>query len=206
LPADEFGDHAVIVDGRYKGVVNDHILQTCPDATQVQEVMTPLGHYAWVSADTPVLSLLEKVQSSDDDERLVLDGTEPTGQIRINWSLVKHPLFRLCLVALALELEEEALWLAVESGPAESWNALPRGRQMHAERQLKGKKWARDETNLLACTSFIDKGTILAKRRLLPIARRTVERVFREAEQVRNESVHPGGVGLLLESLGNSSP
>jgi hypothetical protein len=110
-----------------------------------------------------------------------------------------HPVFRLCLFALSLELEEASLSAAMVN-PLASWNILSPGRRAkaqevhdqisaegHRKASLAQKPWG----ELLASTTIADKGKIVAKLKLLPgRSRSEVESLFTEVERFRNWCAH----------------
>ena len=103
--------------------------------------------------------------------------------------------FRLCLLALTLQLEETALKLILQN-PEASWDALPDKQKEKAKktyRRWKGGSNGADRSpyrRLLSCTSFNDKDIIIAKRKLFGRDDMNITKVFQEAGTIRNYCAH----------------
>lgn len=171
----------------------------------------PLQASSLLSADTTALELADVFCATTHHFFFVLDHHSITGTLHYE-DLFRLP-FRLCIFALTLQLEDSALKLA-STQPRESWEVLSESRRQKAE-DVYDKRYGRrpDSTHvpldqLLGCTAFCDKGTIIKKRRLLPtLSGNKIESVFGRADEVRNACAHTnpdqfqGGTVLERENL-----
>jgi hypothetical protein len=165
------------------------------DATlkDVASAADPIPADGMVSADTPVLELVKLFSNESYHFYFVLQESQITGTVHYE-DLVGSP-FKLCLFALTLELETVALDLALQK-PIPSWSVLSEGRREKAIEVYRHRyKREPDPERLpfdhfLGCTTFIDKGTILTKRKLITNASKEIDSVFRKAERVRNSCAH----------------
>lgn len=165
------------------------------DAT-VGACADPIQPGSVLSADTTGLEAAQLFGTPTSHFYFVLDHTRITGTLHYE-DLFRLP-FSLCMFALVLQLEDSALRL-VEVSPTESWGALPAGRRQKAETVYEARHGhAPDPTRLpfaelLECTTFCDKGTIIRKQSLLPdVDRKTLKAIFGRAERVRNACAHTG--------------
>jgi len=148
-----------------------------------------------LSADTTALEAVQIFATSKMHFFFVLDHSQITGTFMYNDLYFGLP-FKLCLFALTLSLEDNALRLLLKN-PKESWEALSPNRRKKAVKEYK-KRFGNDPEarkpplgDLLRCTMFCDKGTILKKRKDLPgTSGKKVESIFRRAEKVRNDCAH----------------
>jgi hypothetical protein len=127
----------------------------------------------------------------EDSLWFVFDANEVVGTLTYH-DLFK-PSFRVCLFALTVELEQASLRLAMKDAAA-SWAVLTPNRQQRAEENLRRSNLKRLSTpaDLLEFTTFIDKKTILTKRRLIPgVPLDEVRTIFDEVEELRNRCAHP---------------
>lgn len=146
-----------------------------------------------VSAETPVLELVKLFSNESRHFYFVLRESQITGTIHYE-DVLGSP-FKLCLFALTLELETVALDLALQK-PRASWSFLSAGRQERAidayqlrySQEPDPKRLPFD--HLLGCTTFIDKGTILKRGKLIAHGPVDIDSVFRRAERVRNSCAH----------------
>ena len=146
-----------------------------------------------VSADTPVLELVKLFSNESRVLYFVLHESQITGTIYYEDLLGSS--FKLCLFALTLELEAVALDLALQK-PRVSWSVMSDGRREKAM-DVYRHRYKREPDpgrlpfdHLLGCTTFIDKGTILKKRRLIAYGPDEIDSIFSEAERVRNSCAH----------------
>ena len=171
-----------------------------PDSESVAEVKRRIYALELVSADTSVFKLVQLLADRPRSGAVlfVLDQDAIIGTI--SHEMLRHPVFRLCLFALSLELEEASLSAAMVN-PLASWNTLSPARRAKAQEvhdrisseshrkasSLAQKPWGQ----LLASTTIADKGKIVAKLKLLPgRSRSQVESLFAKVEQFRNWCAH----------------
>jgi hypothetical protein len=196
---------SLVLDGNHPvGWIGfDSIVATVSDMSSIAD---PIPTEGMVSADTHVLELVGLFAQRRQPFYFVLEGSRITGTI--SYDNLFAPPFRLCLLALTLELETAALDRALVS-PMVSWSVLPEGRQEKAIEIFRARgghepnpEWPPYD-QFLACTTFIDKATILRKRRLTVHAPNEIDTVFARAERVRNACAHtdPDGhfIGLILD-------
>lgn len=169
------------------------------DLHHIAEVMRPIHASELVAADTPVFKLV-RLLTERPKSGLVLFVLEQDAIIgTISPAMLRHPVFRLCLFALSLELEEAALSAAMVN-PLASWNALSEARRVKAQEvydRVSGPNRRKTALGhkplgpLLASTMISDKGRIVCKRKLLPAwSRSRIESLFALAEKVRNWCAH----------------
>lgn len=171
----------------------------------VRDVMFELTPDRLLSGDTPARRALGLFKDADPFAPFfVLEGNDIVGIL--DYDCFFKPPFKVCLFALALQLEQRSLWLCVQDAEA-SWMALSAGRREKAismklkrdqERAPTGlptdveQRMRSGPDELLGYTMFIDKKTIICKRNLLPkIGKREVERAFDAVQDLRNQCAHP---------------
>ena len=148
-----------------------------------------------LSADTTALEMVQIFATTKMPFFFVLDHSQITGTLDIADFIFGLP-FKLCLFALTLSLEDNALRLLLKSG-RESWEALPPNRRNKGEKIYR-KRFEQDPSadkppydDLLRCTLFCDKGTILKKRKVLSgTSGNKIESIFGRADKVRNGCAH----------------
>jgi len=147
-----------------------------------------------LSADTTALEAVGMLDRSRPHFFFVLDHDRITGTLHFS-DFFKLP-FRLCLFALVLQLEQSALGLIAEH-PRESWKSLSDQRRRQAETVYEKRYGSAPSkepppfADLLGCTMFCDKGTVLRKRRLLRNVRgNAISEGFGSVEKVRNYCAH----------------
>ena len=161
------------------------------------EVILPA---AIISANTPALYAVKLLAQGQRELYFVLHRDEFVGTL--TFSCLSKPLFRICLLALTLELEQAALDLLM-LGANESWAALGENRRTKAIEvyQLRFRRSPDSKrlpvVNLLECTCFADKGQLLRKRSLLSQEMAAIVKShFAKAEKIRNMCAHPGSDDL----------
>jgi hypothetical protein len=171
------------------------------DLEIIGEVMHPIHPDEIASADTPALKLVRILAERPTSGIIIFVLEEDAIVGTVSPEMFWGPVFRLCLFALTLELESAALAAAMRQ-PLVSWNALSVGRRAKAEKirerlrsaEHRNRPATRERASLgplLATTSFVDKGTIVAKTKLLEgWTRDGVESLFGRAERVRNSCAH----------------
>jgi len=192
---------SLVLDGEEPiGWVGLDMVMVDGDGT-VRSCAEPIQPGSMLSADTSGLEAAELFGASTRHFYFVLDQTRITGTLHYQ-DLFRLP-FRLCMFALVLHLEDSALRL-VKVSPKESWEALPEGRREKAEIVYETRRSRAHEpthlpfADLLESTTFCDKGTIIRKLGLLPdVDEKTLKRIFRRAEEVRNTCAHTGLEGSL---------
>ena len=159
----------------------------------VGSVAEPVVTGQMLSGDTPALEVVKLFAQNSNSFYFVLQEAQITGTLHYE-DLFRSP-FKLCLFALVLELEAAALDLALKE-PAASWSALPSGRQHKAE-EVYEKKYhgSGDRENppfddLLSCTMYCDKATILRKLGIGADCSIDINSLFSKAEGVRNSCAH----------------
>jgi hypothetical protein len=171
------------------------------DLDIIGEVVHPIHPDEIASADTPALKLVHILAERPRSGIIVFVLEEDAIIGTVSPEMFWGPVFRLCLFALTLELEGAALAAAMRH-PLASWNALSPGRRAKAE-EIRKRLCSAEHRNrplmheraplgpLLATTSFADKGTIVAKTKLLEgWTRDGVKSLFGRAERVRNSCAH----------------
>ena len=145
-----------------------------------------------VATDMKVLDFLDIIPDTDHFWYFVLQNNRITGTIGKH-DLFKLP-FRLCLLALTLELEQEILQLALQN-PKESWECMSSERRAKIERIYKiryeSEPSIQNRGELLACTSLGDKGVILRKtQKLSGWSKKNLKSAFHHIEDLRNACAH----------------
>jgi hypothetical protein len=183
----------VLAGDRPVGWIALDSLDSTTNDVSVSVAAKPIPADRMVSGDTPVLEVVKLFSNDSSPFYFVLQESQITGTIDYE-DLFGSP-FKLCLFALTLELETAALDLALQT-PAASWSALSEGRHKEALRVYTQRYSREPDTeklpfdHLLGCTTFIDKGTILKKRKLITDGSSDIESVFRKANRVRNSCAH----------------
>ncbi len=181
----------VLAGDRPVGYIGFESLDT--SLKDVASVAEPILADGLVSADTPVLEVAKLFSKESRGFYFVLQESQITGTI--HYEDLLGPQFKLCLFALTLELETTALDLALKD-PAASWSVLSEGRKRKAMFAY-NNRYSREPDperlpiyQLLGCTMFIDKGTILRKRRLIADGSNEIDSLFDKADRVRNSCAH----------------
>lgn len=172
----------------------------CEIVGDVSEVITPRSI---ITAGTTALEAVTLFATTEHEFFFVLRGHAFIGSLRYS-DMFNGP-FRLCLFSLTLELEEVALRVLLQNADRAIGRLSP-ARQEKA-RKVHGIRFAgltERSDALLRCTTFIDKGTMLAKEIEVPdMSAKEVSRLFGRAERVRNLCAHPAasdeGMALLAE-------
>jgi len=163
----------------------------------VGECADPVRTGSVLAADTTALEAVSLFADTPWHFFFVLEHNLITGTLHYEDLFYGLP-FSLCLFALMLRLEDSALTL-LQKAPGRSWHALSESRRQQAESVFE-KRYGHcpDQgqppfRQLLACTMFCDKGTILRKLELLPhISGKKIREVFGRAERIRNDCAHTG--------------
>jgi len=166
------------------------------------ECMDPIIGDILISSDTPLLEAIHVICRSNDFIFLVLKGNQFIGFLHYS-HFHKLP-FRLCLFALLMDLERTMLKIT-KSNPTSFLKNLTKGRLNCAEKigGLRGLSLNEEnkvfDYNLVECTQFIDKFTMLRKN--LEIVQKCPNidsRFNKKAEKIRNSIAHPEGEESVL--------
>jgi len=169
-------------------------LDTIDTGKKISACMEAVEPGSVLSSETSALEAVELLATTQWPFFFVLEHNRITGTF-CHSDLSRLP-FRLCLFALTLHLEESALNLLLRS-PSQSWKALPRSRQEQAEAVYERRhghapdRERKPLDELLGCTMFCDKGTMLRKG--LPIGgvrKSAIGPLFGRAEKIRNACAH----------------
>ncbi|MFW9843081.1 MAG: hypothetical protein ACFFEV_00735 [Candidatus Thorarchaeota archaeon] len=159
-----------------------------------------------VAAEMKVFDLLDIIPDSGQFWYFVLKNNKIVGTIDKN-DLFKLP-FRLCLLALTLELEQEILQLVMRN-PSESWESMSSNRRQKIQGIFRNR-YSVEPTDknlgeLLSCTSLSDKGVILRKtQKIGGWTKAEMKSVFNYVEDLRNACAHTNSeerIQKLLRSI-----
>jgi hypothetical protein len=160
----------------------------------IGEIAEPLRSTLLVSGDTNALDAVKLLGTRDKPYAFVLCSSEITGVV--SWADFYKPEFAMCMLALLLEVEQECLEVALRD-PATAWSKLTplrqaKAREVYAVRyNLDSEKAGKAE--LLRCTTFIDKKTLITDSTdVAPLGRQWLRAFFQQAEQYRNYFSHTG--------------
>jgi hypothetical protein len=164
-------------------------------ARAVHEVMEQIDACESLSATASILDAVELFGTKRNHYFYVFHRNEVIGVLYYR-DLFK-PLGRLAFLALALEIEDEALKLCQSGQIAERcWLSIPDARRRKAMDlyTLRYKREPKqDFCGLIACTNLIDKATMVWKQNLLtPGMQHDVLRFFHELQKIRDACAHPG--------------
>jgi hypothetical protein len=172
----------------------------------------------FLSSSTTILNAVQ-IFSARDDARYfyVLDINNIVGVVF--YKDLFRPLGRLAFLALALEIEDQALSLCQSASLNEKcWQCIPDSRKLKAIELFK-KRYKRepkmepatimklflqgrsmsDVALLLGCTNLVDKATMIWKQKLItPATRAEVLRFFKDLREIRDQCAHPGGAEELI--------
>lgn len=189
-PVERFG--AVIQDGELIGWISfDTVVVS--DARLLKDIYNQFGRHQITASDASIFSVIEHFKNFPYSILFVLEQFSLIGTVR--YSDLFTQTFRISLLALSLDLEEEALNLIRTHG-ASAWNSLS-AQRMEAALKVGGLRYPGrnlEIPTLLGCTTFIDKLTIISKLKLLNMYSKTdLTATFRRVERIRNLCAHPGG-------------
>jgi hypothetical protein len=200
----------VDADGRIKGIVwfGNYFGVPDPNERTVDDVMEKLEPDAIVSSSTTILEAVELFVSRPNYCFYVVHVNEIVGIVF--YSDLFKPLGRLAFLALALEIEDQALALCRTPAIADrAWHALSENRRRMAIEVFR-RRYGRDPdlsrnlralvqpeqsdvSLLIACTNLIDKATMIWKMRLVEAANRDdVLGFFTDLKKIRDRCAHPG--------------
>lgn len=177
-------------------------LEVLESPKKLYECMDPISADILISSSTPLLGAIHSYCSGDNYTYLVLKGNQFIGFLHYS-HFHKLP-FRLCLFTLLMDLERTMLKIT-KSNPTSFLKNLTKGRLNCAEKigGLRGlslnEKNKVFDYNLVECTQFIDKFTMLRKN--LEIVQKCPNidsRFNKKAEKIRNSIAHPAGEESVL--------
>lgn len=177
-------------------------LEVLESPKTLYECMDPISADILISSSTPLLEAIHLYCSGDNYTYLVLKGNQFIGFL--NYSHFHKLPFRLCLFALLMDLERTMLKIT-KSNPASFLKNLTKGRLNCAEKigGLRGLSLNEEnkvfDINLLECTQFIDKFTMLRKNPEIVQQCPNINSKFKKkAEKIRNSIAHPEGEQSVL--------
>jgi hypothetical protein len=174
----------------------------------VHEVMERIEPDEFLSASTTILEAVELFGAKDNAYFYVLHVNEVVGVLR--YSDLFKPLGRLAFLALALEIEDQALRLCQSASLRERcWHSISDNRRGKAielfnqrskrRREPSQKLLSSDILQLIQFTQLGDKATMIWKQKLIPSASRgDVLGFFKKLKSLRDQCAHPGGDEDLL--------
>jgi hypothetical protein len=182
-------------------------------AEPVTTVMSEPQHSNLITANATSIQAVRAFVGQHYEFLFVLDGTDIVGTLFFRDFF--KPAFKLCLLALTLEVERRSLQLCMTQ-PAKSWSALSDGRrqkiiEMCGDKRSRQRKrrggeplasipgmLKREQERLanplvlLENTFFSDKKTIIKKCHLLPgMDSKVLDKFYDLAECIRNAIAHP---------------
>src|SRR6266481_2888062 len=178
--------------------------------TMVDDVVLRPQLTEFLSSATTIFKAVDLFAKTGIDRFYVLNNNDLVGILNYS-DLLSKPICLLAFFALTLEIETLALELC-QLDPKASWDCLSKNRQAEAK-EIFEKRHGKEPNSplelreLINCTQFCDKGTILWKQRLVEVrSRGELQGTFNKLERVRNQCAHPGGAGIDLgrrQSLSN---
>lgn len=201
-------------DGSVKGIAwFEDFINAEDDADHprtVDEISEPLEPHQILSSSTTILEAVEIFGSRRNRYFYVFHVDKITGVIF--YSDLFKPLGRLAFLALALEIEDDALSLCRSPEVSDRcWNSLSlnrkdkavevfrrryrRGPELHDAnedgRLVSLCRGHSDLALLIACTHLVDKATMLWKQRLVPGKEAEVLGFFNDLKEIRDKCAHP---------------
>jgi hypothetical protein len=173
----------------------------------VEDIMNRVEPHQILSCETTILDAVDLFGTKPNARYYVNRGNELIGYLE--YTDLFAPLGRLAFLALALEIEAQALRLCQLASIREScWLSISEQRKLKAT-QLFTKRfgrepkleheptdWSPDIVNLIQCTQLADKATMIWKQKLINSATRVeVLGCFKQLRLIRDYCAHPGGNG-----------
>ena len=163
----------------------------------VDDVMHLLAPWQFLSSSTTVLDVVELFPRTTNQPFYIIHGNQIVGYLL--YRHLFHPAGRLAFLALALEIEEQALRLCQHPQFREgAWKALSenrRGKAIEIFRRRYGcEPHPRKEIDkLIDCTQLVDKATIIWKMKLTSPASSRSELLgfFENLRKIRDLCAHP---------------
>ncbi len=175
----------------------------------VDDFLEPLEPNEYLSSATTILEAVELFSAKRNAYFYVIYVNEVMGILR--YRDLFRPLGRLAFLALALEIEDQALRLCQSATLRERcWLSISDNRKRKAIELFKlhnngsepkpaqGGSFV-EITELLECTNLADKGTMIWKQQLVtPATRKDVLGFFHDLRKIRDRCAHPGREGVLF--------
>ncbi len=175
----------------------------------VDDFLEPLEPKEYLSSATTILEAVELFGAKRNAYFYVISVNEVVGILR--YEHLFRPLGRLAFLALALEIEDQALRLCQSASLRERcWLSISDNRKRKAIELFKLRHNGSEPkpaqggsfveiTELIECTNLVDKATMIWKQQLVTPATRTdVLGFFNDLKKIRDRCAHPGGDGELL--------
>jgi hypothetical protein len=167
------------------------------DMYDVNDVMERPEPWQFLSSATTILEAVELFAIRSTSLFYVLHGNQVVGHLR--YSHLFHPVGRLAFLALALEVEEQALRLCQHPPFREdAWQAISDNRRRKAIELYRQRYGCEPEPpkhidRLIDCTQLEDKATMIWKTKLISSisSRSELLGFFRRLEEIRNYCAHP---------------
>jgi hypothetical protein len=191
---------------------------TSDDAFMVDQIMENIEPHRFLSRDTTILDVVDLFSTRSETHYYVIHTNRIVGTLWFN-DLFK-PLGRLAFLALALEIEDQALRLCQSKSNRDAcWRSLAEGRKTKAIELFK-RRYACDPKvegdpkplerpdilRLIECTQLVDKATMIWKQKLIsPTTGADVLGVFNKLRIVRDQCAHPGRDGPPNELSNNEA-
>ena len=170
----------------------------------VDDALQPLEPNDYLSSTTTILEAVELFFTKRNTIFYVISVNEVVGILR--YADLFRPIGRLAFLALALEIEDQALRLCQSASLRERcWLSISDNRKRKAIELFKLRnngsepKPARggsfvEITELIECTNLVDKATMIWKQQLVTPATRTdVLGFFDDLKKIRDQCAHRGG-------------
>jgi hypothetical protein len=170
--------------------------------------MERVAPYEYLSSATTILDAVDLFGTKRNEYFYVTHVNEIVGVLR--YSDLLHPLGRLAFLALALEIEDQALRLCQSVSIRERcWLSLPDNRKCKAiglfedrygyKPKPEHKTFSSNILRLIECTNLVDKATMIWKQKLITAATRADVLVFfKTLRIIRDRCAHPGGEEALI--------
>ena len=184
----------------------------------ISDVMKEIQPSEFLSSSTTILDAVQ-IFSTRDDARYfyVLDVNNIVGVVF--YSDLFRPLGRLAFLALALEIENQALILCQSASLNEKcWQCISDSRKQKAielfryrhkrepefepvtvEKLFFQQRSMSDVGLLIGCTNLVDKATMIWKQKLItPATQAEVLGFFNDLKEIRDRCAHPGSAEELI--------
>jgi hypothetical protein len=196
---DPWHDPSRVIDsnGHLVGILWFDAWANADDEIDVDDVMYRPDPWQFLSSSTTILDAVQLFATTSTDVFYVIHANQVVGYL--SYRSIFHPVGRLAFLALALEIEEQALRLC-QHPPfrAEAWQAISDTRRCKAIELFKGRyerepKQSADLDKLIDCTQLADKATMIWKAKLISRAssRSELLRFFEDLRRVRDFCAHP---------------
>ena len=143
-----------------------------PEIFFVKDVMRRPAPWQFLSSSTTILEAVQLMAKLSNEPFYVIHGNQLVGYLW--YRHLFHPVGRLALLALALEIEEQALRLC-QHPPyrQDAWQSISDSRRRKAIEVYRHRYGRESEApkhidRLIDCTQLADKGTMIWKRKVIP--------------------------------------